>query len=318
MARGMHCNHSMVTVCTACERSKSAIESTGPLSGGPGLHNTQKEAMMLSLDPRTTRGKPWSLLSLGALAMIMAVTLGIASQASAGGGGVAGKWGGAIDAEALQVLKGMTDYLEGLQTFSMHTENTFEDVLATGQKIQFHFESSVVAQRPDKLRVKRTDGTAQQLFVYDGAEFSIYDPQQDIVAVIDAPATIDGFLHFARDQLDLVPPAGDMVYSNAFELLTNGMTSGFVVGETVIAGTTCVHLAFTTPVVDWQVWIATGDKPLPVKYVLTTTDDPTQPQFITTISDWNTDPEIKDGLFEFKPPTTAMEIDFIRVDPLAW
>jgi hypothetical protein len=241
--------------------------------------------------------------------VVLAVSLAAASPALAGG-----KWGGAIDADALQVLKGMTDYIESLQTFSMHTENTYEDVLATGQKIQFHFESSIVAQRPDKLLVKRTDGMAKQLFVYDGAKFSIYDPAQDIVAVIDAPATIDGFLHFARDLLDIVPPSGDMVYSNAFELLTAGLTSGFVVGETVIAGTECVHLAFTTEVVDWQVWIATGDYPLPVKYVLTTTDDPAQPQFVTTISKWNTEPEIKAGMFDFTPPETAMEIDFIRVD----
>jgi hypothetical protein len=243
------------------------------------------------------------------LTVVLAGVLAVALPALA-----TGKWGGAIDAEALQALKSMTDYLESLQAFSMHTENTYEDVLATGQKIQFHFESSIVAQRPDKLMVKRTDGSAKQLFVYDGAKFSIYDPQQDIVAVVDPPATIDDFLHFARDALDLVPPSGDLVYSNAFELLTAGLKSGFVVGETVIGGTECIHLAFTTPFVDWQVWIATGDQPLPVKYVLTTTDDPAQPQFVTTISNWNTEPEIKDGLFEFEKPTTAMEIDFIRFD----
>lgn len=260
-------------------------------------------------DSRFARGIPWSTIGPGVLTLALAISLGVASPVLA-----AGKWGGAIDADALQALKGMTDYLEGLQAFSMHTENIYEDVLATGQKIQFHFESSIVAQRPDKLRVERIDGMAKQLFVYDGAKFSIYDPAQDIVAVIDAPSTIDDFLHFARDALDLVPPSGDLVYSNAFELLTAGMTSGFVVGETVIAGTPCVHLAFTTEVVDWQVWIATGDKPLPVRYVLTTTDDPAQPQFVTTISKWNTEPEIKDGLFEFTPPATAMEIDFVRVD----
>lgn len=260
-------------------------------------------------DSHCVRGKPWSGRGQGALAVVLAVALAAATPALAGG-----KWGGAIDAEALQVLKGMTDYLESLEAFSMHTQNTYEDVLATGQKIQFHFESSVVAQRPNKLLAKRTDGISKQLLVYDGSKFSIYDPKQDIVAVIDAPDDIDGMLHFARDALDIVPPAGDMVFSNAFELLTAGLTSGFVVGETVIDGTDCLHLAFTTPVVDWQVWIAVGDKPLPVKYVLTTRDDPAQPQFVTMISEWNTEPKITDDTFAFQPPADAMEIDFIRVD----
>ena len=161
---------------------------------------------------RFARGKPGAAAIAGfvAAALMIALAVGTASQAAAGSG-AAGKWGGAIDADALQVLKGMTDYLAGLQAFSMHTENTYEDVLATGQKIQFHFESSIVAQRPDKLRVKRSDGSSNQLCVYDGAKFSIYDPAQDIVAVVDAPATIDEFLHFARDVLDLVPPSGDLI-----------------------------------------------------------------------------------------------------------
>ena len=131
---------------------------------------------------------------------------------------------------------------------------------------------------------------------------------------IDVPDNIDDFLHFARDRLDLVPPAGDMVFSNSFELLTASVTSGFVVGEAEIGGVSCYHLAFTTPVVDWQVWIAEGDKPLPYKYVLTTRDDPAQPQFVTMISKWNTAPKIEEKAFEFKPPATAMEIDFIHVD----
>jgi hypothetical protein len=252
----------------------------------------------------------------GVLAVVMALALGLTAPgiAAAGEGQVVGKWGGPIDPDALQVLKGMTDYLGSLQRFSMHTENTYEDVLETGQKIQFHFSSSIVVQRPDKVRAERSDGEARQLFVYDGTKLSIYDPQLDYFATVDAPDNIDDFLHFARDTLDLVPPAGDMVFSNAFELLTAGMTSGFVVGKTVIGGVSCYHLAFTTPVVDWQVWIADGNKPLPYKYVLTTRDDPAQPQFVTVISNWNSAPEIEDGTFEFEPPATAMEIDFIRFD----
>ncbi len=256
------------------------------------------------------------MAGLGILAVAMAFALGLTAPgvAAAREGQVAGRWGGPIDPEALQVLKGMTDYLGSLQQFGMHTEHTYEDVMETGQKIQFHFSSSIVVQRPDKIRAERSDGMASQLFIYDGANLSIYNAQQDLFSTAVVPDNLDDFLHFARDALDLVPPAGDMVFSNAFELLTAGMTSGFVVGKTVIGGVICDHLAFTSPVVDWQVWIADGDKPLPHKYVLTTRDDPAQPQFVTVISDWNTDPKIDDGSFEFDPPATATEIDFLFVD----
>jgi len=269
---------------------------------------------MFRLISRFTRGE--TVAGFGALAVAIALVLGSAAPgiAQAGGLEAAGRWGGTIDPEALQVLKGMTDYVGSLQRFSMHTENTFEDVLATGQKIQFHYSSNVVAQRPNKLRAERSDGGVSHIFVYDGETLSMYLDEQDFYANVEVPDNLDDFLHFARDALDLVPPAGDMVFSNAFELLTTGMTSGFVVGKAVIDGVSCDHIAFTTPVVDWQVWVADGDKPLPYKYVLTTRDDPAQPQSVTLISDWNTDPKIEDGLFEFGPPSTATQIEFIRYD----
>lgn len=265
-------------------------------------------------DSRCARGKPgmMSVARLGVFSLALVVALGAAPGVASAQG--FGSWGGPVDPDALQILKGMTDYVGGLQQFSMHTENTYEDVLVTGQKIQYGFSTDIVVQRPDKIRAERTEGTAHALFIYDGAEFSVYAPQQNLFATVDAPDTIDDFLHFARDSLDLVPPAGDMVFSNAFELLTAGITTGIVVGEEIIDGVRCHHLAFTTPVVDWQVWIAEGAKPLPLRYVLTTRDDPAQPQFVTAISNWNTAPKIDGGTFAFDPPANAMEIDFIRFD----
>ena len=249
---------------------------------------------------------------LGVLAVAMVIALGSApGVASAGESQFAGRWGGPIDPDALQILKGMTDYLGGLQQFTMHTENTYEDVLATGQKIQFGFSTEIIVQRPNKIRAERTEGIAHQLFIYDGGKLTVHEGTEDFFATIDAPDNIDDFLFFARDALDLVPPAGDMVFTNAFELLTASVTSGFVVGEAEIDGVRCYHLAFTTPVVDWQVWIAEGDKPLPYKYVLTTRDDPAQPQFVTMISDWSTEPKIDKETFVFDASGTTLEIDFI-------
>jgi hypothetical protein len=245
----------------------------------------------------------------------MFVALGVLpGVASAEGSQSSGSWGGPIDPNALHILKGMTNYLGGLQQFGMHTENTYEDVLETGQKIQFGFATDIVVQRPNKMRAERTEGTEQMLYIYDGAELFMHQAQADYFAAVDVPETIDSFLHFARDTLDLVPPAGDMVFTNAFELLTAGVTSGFVVGKTIIGGVSCYHLAFTTPVVDWQVWIAEGDRPLPYRYVLTTRDDPGQPQFVTMISNWSTAPKIDGGTFTFDPPATATEIDFVFAD----
>ena len=74
------------------------------------------------------------------------------------------------------------------------------------------------------------------------------------------------------------------------------------------------HLAFRGPVVDWQIWIADGDKPLPRKYVITTRGDPAQPQYMVLMSNWNVAPKVSDAMFRFTPPQGAKKTDFLRLD----
>ena len=178
----------------------------------------------------------------------------------------------------------MTDYLGSLQQFSLDTQNTFESVFESGQKIQFDVSAGVVVQRPNKLRADCKGDLISQVVYYDGKTLTIYNPADNYYAVAAAPDNIEDTLHFARDALDLVPPSGDLIYRNAFELLTAQLASAVVVGKSMIGGVKCDHLAFTGPVVDWQIWIADGDQPLPRKYVITSKDDPAQPQFMVLMS----------------------------------
>jgi hypothetical protein len=239
---------------------------------------------------------------LGAIALFFTAPADIRAEAPA------------VEPEALKILKKMTDYLGSLQRFSVGTENMLEDVLMSGQKIQYDFSASVVIQRPNKIRAERTGYRFNQLLVYDGKTLSIFNKEDNYYAVAAAPDNIDDLLHFARDTLDIVPPTGDMVFTNAFDLLTAGITSGGVVGKAMIGGIACDHLAFSTPIVDWQVWIADGDKPLPYKYVLTTKDDPVHPQYIVLMHNWNVAPQVNDTMFKFTPPKGAKETEFIRMD----
>jgi hypothetical protein len=222
----------------------------------------------------------------------------------------------AVEPEATRILRRMTDYVGSLQRFSLNTHNMLEDVLVTGQKIQkiqYDFTSSVLVQRPDKLRAERGD-LVSQVFLYDGKTLTMYSREGNYYAATPAPDNIDDLLAFARDTLDIVPPSGDVVFTNAFDLLTAGVTSGGVVGKSMIGGVRCDHLAFTSPFVDWQIWIADGAEPLPYKYVLTTKDDPAYPQYIVLMSDWNVAPEVDDALFSFAAPPGATKIDFLRTD----
>ena len=121
-------------------------------------------------------------------------------------------------------------------------------------------------------------------------------------------------LDFARDSLGIFMPAGDLIYANAFDILMQGVTAGFVVGKTELDGVRCDHLAFRTPQTDWQIWIQEGAQPLPRKLVITSVDVENAPQFTVAMNQWNLAPKTSARLFEFNPPKHAKSITFLPSD----
>ena len=216
-----------------------------------------------------------------------------------------------IAPEAQRLLKASTGFLASQQQFSVDTRNTLEVVLKSGQKIEFNHTARQSVRRPNKLRAERTGDLVNQVFIYDGKSLTLHNPRDKAYAQVAAPDTLEGMLDFARTKLDIVAPAGDMIYKNAYEILMDGVTDGFVVGKAVIEGVRCDHLAFRAPHVDWQVWIQEGAQPLPRKLVITTRDLDNAPQFAVTVTQWNLKPAFGAQTFAFSPPAGAKKVDFL-------
>lgn len=216
-----------------------------------------------------------------------------------------------IDPEAQRLLKASTDFLASQKQFSAETRNTLEIVLKSGQKIEFNHAARQSVQRPNKLRAERTGDLVDQVFVYDGKSLTLHNPQNKVYAQVAAPATLEGMLDFARTKLDIFAPAGDLIYKNAYDILMDGVTDGFVVGKAVIEGVLCDHLAFRAPHIDWQIWVQQGAQPLPRKLVITTRDLTGAPQFAVTVTKWNLKPTFGAQTFTFTPPAGAKKVDFL-------
>jgi len=56
----------------------------------------------------------------------------------------------------------------------------------------------------------------------------------------------------------------------------------------VIGGKECDHFAFRKEDIDWQIWIAQGDRPYPCRYVITSKQVDQSPQYSVQIKDWKT------------------------------
>ncbi len=219
-----------------------------------------------------------------------------------------------IDPRAEKLLRASTDFLAAQKRFSIDTGSTLEVVLVSGQKIQFENATRVSVQRPNKLRAERIGGRIDQIFYYDGQSFTSYQPGEKVYAAIAAPGTLEEMLDFVRTRLDLIAPAGDLICKNAYEILTEGVTIGFVVGKSLIEGVRCDHLAFRAPHVDLQIWIQEGRRPLPRKMVITTKDVDHAPQFTVVMKKWNLAPKFTGNVFRFQPPKGVKQFEFVPVD----
>ena len=220
----------------------------------------------------------------------------------------------AVDPAATQILKRMTDYVGSLKQFSVHTQNTLEDVLDSGTRIDLDVSASVLISRPNRLRAERKGDLVSQVFYYNGKTLTLYNPADKVYATVAAPGTLEGMLDLARTQLDIVAPASDLIYRGAYDILMTDVTQGFVVGKGVVEGVRCDHLAFRAPHVDWQIWIQEGKQPLPRKLVITTRDVANAPQFSIVMTKWNLKPTFTVQTFTFTPPSGANKVEFV---PLA-
>ncbi|NWG13730.1 MAG: DUF2092 domain-containing protein [Acidobacteria bacterium] len=215
---------------------------------------------------------------------------------------------------AEQLLKASTDFLARQQQFSLDTESSIDVVLASGQKIQFDHTAKVSVERPNKFRAERTGDLVDQVFYYDGTSLTLHNPYGKYYATIAAPGTLEEMLDFARRKLDVVAPAGDLLYKNAYDILMQDVTSGFVVGKGVVDGVRCDHLAFRAPLVDWQIWIEEGPQPLVRKLVITSRDMLNAPQFTVVAKNWNLNPKFRAETFSFTPRQDLLKLEFVQKD----
>jgi hypothetical protein len=213
--------------------------------------------------------------------------------------------------EAASILKGMADYLAALPAFSCTVRQGYDVVQSTGQKIEFGETRQWSLDRPDRLRVEEvaSDGT-RDLAIFDGRTVSVMKADSNVFAQAPQPGTVDDALvYLVRDLKMRMPLAQLMTTRLPVELPKRVKTIDYV-ESTDIYGVPADHIAGRTDSVDFQFWITEGDRPLPLRVVITYVQSPGEPQFWANFTDWNTSPKFAKDTFQFTPPKGARQIPF--------
>lgn len=212
-----------------------------------------------------------------------------------------------VEPVALAALDKMGAYLRTLNRFEIHSQASIDEVLDSGQKLQFERTVHLRARRPTGLWAEIASDRKTREFFYDGKTFTLWGPRNKFYSSIPAPPTIKELADLLEERYGLVLPLVDLFRWGNDPTLRAAITGAIHVGPARIAGDLCDHYAFRQQGVDWQVWIQNGDRPLPRKLVITSIDEEAQPQF-TSVLAWNLAPVLSDQMFTFAPPPGAQRI----------
>lgn len=213
----------------------------------------------------------------------------------------------AVEPEALQALQRMSAYLGTLNAFEMKAETSMDLILDEGERIQKDGVTTYKVKRPNGFMIETaSDKPVRQVF-YNGKQLTLYSPRLGYYATVPAPATIRETLDAARENYGIVLPLEDLFRWGEPGSRAENLTSAFEVGPALIDGVETDQYAFREGDVDWQIWIAKGDKPLPRKIVMIDRKDAERPGFTARMS-WNTSPQLAASSFTFDPSPSAKQI----------
>jgi len=217
---------------------------------------------------------------------------------------------GAQAQDAGKVLKAMSDYLTAQKSISLSFDSDIEVLTPELQKIQFTSSSQALLNRPDKLRVTRTGGYTDVELVFDGKTATLLGKHVNAYAQVEAPGTVDQLIDRIRDESNVSMPGADLLLARVYDELTTDVIDAKHVGQGVIDGVECDHLAFRGPETDWQIWVETGARPIPRKYVITSKTMTGAPQYTVRVKEWKSDAPASADAFAFKAPADAKKVEF--------
>ena len=262
-----------------------------------------------------TRGKPchWMLL------LVVAALLGAAGAGCQEAAQEVRETAGTIERpapepKALEILKAASSRLAAARTMRFTAVVSYESPSRLGPPLVYTTRSDVTLQRPDKLRVITPgDGPASE-FYYDGKAMVAFMPAENLVAVADAPPTIDGALEAAYRSTGTYFPFSDVMVVDPYGDIAKSLELAFYIGQARTVGdTTTDMVAYAAHGVFVQIWIGADDK-LPRRARAMFRNDPLRLRHQVDFSDWRLDRAIPPGTFVSARAAKANRIPFIHPD----
>ena len=211
-------------------------------------------------------------------------------------------------AEAKKILKAMSDFLGAQKNLSFSFDSVFEVVTPSDQKLGLASSGAATLSRPDKIRFARSGGFVDYEILFDGKTLTFLGKNVNLFTQVAAPGTVDQLVDTLQDKYHRHMPGADLLMSNSYDELMQDVYDSKDLGSGVINGVECDSLAFRKNDVDWQIWIAQGDRPYPCQFVITSKLESADPQYTIQFGAWKFGNEVAADDFSFKNSSNAKQV----------
>ncbi len=216
----------------------------------------------------------------------------------------------ALEPKAIEILKAASDRLAAAHTVAFVAVESYETPSRQGHPLVLVNKSEVTLQRPNKLRVITPgDGPASE-FYYDGKKMMAFAPTENLLAVADAPPTIDAALEAAYHSSGTYFPFTDLIVADPYKDWVPGVELAYYVGQSRIVGETTTDIvAYVGDGVFEEIWIGVEDK-LPRLVHAVYLNDPDQIRHNLLLSNWQLDLNVPADTFVPSGAANAKRIQF--------
>ena len=219
----------------------------------------------------------------------------------------------AIDPQAEEIMQALNEQKKKVIKASIEIADTMDEVLKTGQKIQYSHIRKLKVSEPKQFWIESTGDITNTTLWKDDKTFTLLDRTNNAYSQVAAPGTIDETMDMLVDKYGVTTPLADLLTDDLYSVLMKNAKTCRYLGLHYTDGIKCHHIAATQKNIDWQIWVDAGDVPQLRKIVITYKQRPGSPQYVAVLKTFKELDQVPEDTFAFKAPEGAQKISFLPV-----
>ena len=174
--------------------------------------------------------------------------------------------GATLEPQTIEALRRMSATIRAAPAFTVRVNSLREGVLPNGQRVLLGGAGAIAARKPDRLAATAGSDLGNFTLSYDGAAVTLFTPGQNVYAASPLTGDLERAVAWVEERLGIEIPVRPLLAADPYAALTAaGPTTGMLVGRSFVRDTAVDHFALRNPSVDWEIWLETGRRALPLR-----------------------------------------------------